>query len=158
MAGPTAAFSASPFRWLSWLSDSRATMTAAPNFAYSVLGKYARRISDVDLSRIRFALNGGEPVDCAGFELFLTELSRFGLDPGAAAPSYGLAEATCAVTSPSPGSGLLVDEFTDPTTRSARRHAVLGQPIPGMQVRIAPPTPRRSPAATSARSTSAAPR
>jgi len=135
---PTAAFSASPFRWLSWLSDSRATMTAAPNFAYSVLGKYARRISDVDLSRIRFALNGGEPVDCAGFELFLTELIRFGLDPGAAAPSYGLAEATCAVTSPSPGSGLLVDEFTDPTTRSARRHAVLGQPIPGMQVRIAP--------------------
>ena len=24
-------------------------MTAAPNFAYTVLGKYARRVSDVDL-------------------------------------------------------------------------------------------------------------
>ena len=34
---PTAAFSASPFRWLHWLSESRASMTAAPNFAYTVL-------------------------------------------------------------------------------------------------------------------------
>ncbi len=99
---PTASFAASPFRWLTWLSESRATLTAAPNFAYSVLGKYARRVPDVDLSRLRFAINGGEPIDCEGFELFFTELARFGLDPRAAAPSYGLAESTCAVTSPHP--------------------------------------------------------
>lgn len=135
---PTASFAASPFRWLSWLSESRATLTAAPNFAYSVIGKYARRVPDVDLSHLRFALNGGEPVDCEGFELFLRELSRFGLDPRAAAPSYGLAESTCAVTSPGPGSGLMVEEITDPTTDTVRRHAVLGHPIPGMDVRIAP--------------------
>ncbi|WP_205850441.1 long-chain-fatty acid--ACP ligase MbtM [Mycolicibacterium sp. CR10] len=135
---PTASFAASPFRWLSWLSESRATLTAAPNFAYSVLGKYARRAPDVDLSRMRFAINGGEPIDCEGFELFFTELARFGLDPRAAAPSYGLAESTCAVTSPLPGSGLHIDEIADPATDSVRRHAVLGQPIPGMELRIAP--------------------
>lgn len=135
---PTSAFSASPFRWLSWLSDSGASLTAAPNFAYSVLGKYARRVPDVDLSRVRFALNGGEPIDCEGFQLFLTELSRFGLDPHAAAPSYGLAESTCAATSPLPGSGLLFDEIIDPITDSVRRHAVLGEPIPGMELRINP--------------------
>ncbi|OAN40692.1 long-chain-fatty acid--ACP ligase MbtM [Mycolicibacterium iranicum] len=135
---PTASFAASPFRWLSWLSESRATLTAAPNFAYTVIGKYARRVPDVDLSHLRFALNGGEPVDCDGFELFLRELSRFGLDPLAAAPSYGLAESTCAVTSPGPGSGLMVDDVTDPVTDTVRRHAVLGHPIPGMDVRITP--------------------
>ena len=78
---PTAAFSASPFRWLHWLSESRASMTAAPNFAYNVLGRYARRVSDVDLGALRFALNGGEPIDCDGFATFLTEMGRFGLDP-----------------------------------------------------------------------------
>ncbi|PQD99689.1 long-chain fatty acid--CoA ligase [Mycobacterium sp. EPG1] len=133
---PTAAFAASPFRWLTWLSQSRASLTAAPNFAYSVIGKYARRVPEVDLSHLRFALNGGEPIDCDGFETFLRELARFGLDPGVAAPSYGLAESTCAVTSPRPGTGLLIDEIADPTTDTVRRHAVLGDPIPGMELRI----------------------
>lgn len=134
---PTAAFSASPFRWLSWLAQSRASLTAAPNFAYNVIGKYARRVPDVDLSALRFAINGGEPIDCEGFSRFLSELSRFGLDPGAAAPSYGLAEATCAVSAPTPGRGLHADELWDPATESVRRHAVLGNPIPGMELRIA---------------------
>lgn len=135
---PTAAFAASPFRWLNWLSMSRANLTAAPNFAYSVIGKYARRAPDVDLGNLRFTLNGGEPIDCEGFQRFLTELARFGLDPAVAAPSYGLAESTCAVTSPNPGTGLLVDEIVDPATDVVHRHAVLGPPIPDMEVRISP--------------------
>jgi long-chain-fatty-acid--[acyl-carrier-protein] ligase len=129
---PTAAFSASPFRWLQWLHDSGATLTAAPNFAYNVIGKYARRVPEVDLGRVRVAINGGEPIDCAGLERFSTELAKFGLDPGAASPSYGLAEATCAVTIPHPGTGLRFDET------AATRHAILGEPIPGTEVRIAP--------------------
>lgn len=128
---PTAAFAVSPFRWLSWLHDSGASMTAAPNFAYSVIGKYARRVPEVDLSRVRVAINGGEPVDCVALQRFATELGKFGLDPGALTPSYGLAEATCAVTAPRPGTGLRYDG-------SARRHAILGTAIPGMQVRIRP--------------------
>lgn len=135
---PTAAFAASPFRWLTWLSESRASLTAAPNFAYSVIGKYARRVPQVDLGHLRFAINGGEPIDCAGFDLFLDELSRFGLDRRAAAPSYGLAESTCAVTAPGPGTGLLVDRIVDPGTDAVRTHAVLGHPVPGMELRIAP--------------------
>ncbi|OBH17500.1 long-chain-fatty acid--ACP ligase MbtM [Mycolicibacter terrae] len=136
---PTAAFAASPFRWLTWLHESAATMTAAPNFAYSVLGKYARRIPDVDLGRVRVAINGGEPVDCAALQRFVTELAKFGLDPGAVTPSYGLAEATCAVTAPRPGTGLRYDEIAGAGDDSApRQHAILGVPIPGMQVRIAP--------------------
>lgn len=137
---PTQAFQASPFRWLNWLSDSRATITAAPNMAYGMIGKYARRVTAVDLSHIEFALNGGEPVDCDLTGLFATEMARFGFDAGALAPSYGLAESTCAVTVPERGSGLRVDEVTVTTDagHTVRRHAVLGHAIPGMQVRIAP--------------------
>lgn len=136
---PTQAFQASPFRWLTWLHESRATLTAGPNMAYGMIGKYARRVTDVDLSNIRFALNGGEPVDCALTGLFATEMARFGFSAGALAPSYGLAESTCAVTVPVPGGGLRVDEVTmrADAGRSVRRHAILGHAIPGMEVRIA---------------------
>jgi long-chain-fatty-acid--[acyl-carrier-protein] ligase len=136
---PTAAFAASPFRWLTWLHDSGATMTVAPNTAYNLIGKYARRVSEVDLGRVRVAINGGEPVDCAAMERFATELGKFGFDSRAAAPSYGLAEATCAVTTPRAGTGLRYDEVQSATGNFGeltRRHAMLGEAIPGMQVRI----------------------
>ena len=42
-------------------------MTAAPNMAYSMIGKYARLVSDVDLGRVRVSISGGEPVDCAAW-------------------------------------------------------------------------------------------
>jgi long-chain-fatty-acid--[acyl-carrier-protein] ligase len=129
---PTSAFQASPFRWLHWLSESRATITAAPNMAYGMIGKYARRVTDVDLSALRFALNGGEPVDCALTTRFGAEMARFGFVAGALSPSYGMAESNCAVTVPEPGRGVRAVET------GAGMHAVLGTPIAGMQVRIEP--------------------
>jgi len=138
---PTAAFAASPFRWLRWLSESGATMTAAPNMAYSMIGKYARLVSDVDLARVRVTINGGEPVDCAAMDRFATALSGYGFDAGAMAPSYGLAESTCAVTVPAPGAGAQYDEV-QLASAASRRHAILGQPIPGMEVRIGPVSER----------------
>ncbi len=126
---PTAAFQASPFRWLNWLTESRATVTAAPNMAYGLIGKYSRRVTDVDLTSMRFALNGGEPIDCELTGRFATEMARFGFSAGALAPSYGMAESTCAVTVPEPGRGLIADEAGN---------AVLGESIAGMSVRIEP--------------------
>ncbi|OKH71710.1 long-chain fatty acid--CoA ligase [Mycobacterium sp. SWH-M3] len=137
---PTTAFAASPFSWLNWLSESRATMTAAPNMAYGLIGKYASKLEGLDLAALRFALNGGEPVDCEGTIRFGSELTRFGFDPGALSPSYGLAESSCAVSVPTPGTGVVVDEITVETDAGTgiRRQAVLGEPIPGMQVRLRP--------------------
>jgi long-chain-fatty-acid--[acyl-carrier-protein] ligase len=136
---PTSAFTASPFRWLRWLSESGASLTAAPNMAYSMIGKYARLVSDVDLGRVRFTINGGEPVDCTGMQRFATALRPFGFDAGALAPSYGLAEATCAVTIPASGRGLVYDEIPSGTGDSEpQRHAMLGDAIPGMEIRVSP--------------------
>ncbi|HET7742335.1 MAG TPA: long-chain-fatty acid--ACP ligase MbtM [Mycobacterium sp.] len=137
---PTKAFQASPFRWLNWLTESGATVTAGPNMAYGLIGKYSRRVTDVDLGAVRFALKGGEPVDCELTGRFAEEMARFGFSAGALSPSYGLAEATCAVTVPEPGVGLRFDEVVAHTDAGAspRRHAILGNAVPGMEVRIEP--------------------
>jgi long-chain-fatty-acid--[acyl-carrier-protein] ligase len=49
-----------------------------------------------------------------------------------------LAESTCAVTIPEPFSGLRVDNVTVTAEagQATRRYAALGQPIPGMEVRL----------------------
>lgn len=133
---PTGAFSAAPLRWADWLSASAATFTAGPNFGYSMLGRYSGRVSDVDLGALRIAINGGEPVDCEGFQRFATAMAPFGLPAGAATPAYGMAEATCAVTMPTCGEGLRIDERTESGTR--QRYALLGPPIAGMELRISP--------------------
>ncbi len=134
---PTRAFAGSPFSWLKWLTDSRATMTAAPNMAFNLIGKYAGSLSGFDLSNLGFTLNGGEPVDCQGYQRFADEMVRFGFNPASLAPSYGLAESTCAVTIPEPFTGLRVDEVSVAADagESTRRYAVLGHPIAGMEVR-----------------------
>jgi long-chain-fatty-acid--[acyl-carrier-protein] ligase len=135
---PTPAFAGNPFGWLKWLTESEATMTAAPNMAFNLIGKYADRLSGFDLSNLRFTLNGGEPVDCQGYVRFADEMTKFGFDPSSLAPSYGLAESTCAVTIPEPSTGLRVDDVTVVTQQgeSVRRYAVLGRPIPGMEIRV----------------------
>lgn len=133
---PTAAFAASPFRWLKWLSESRATITAGPNFAYNLIGKYGSRVSAVDLGSVRIAINGGEPIDCDGFVRFATAMAPFGFSASAGSPAYGLAESVCAVTMPTAGTGLLVDEVDGPAGR--QRQALLGPPIDGMEVRSVP--------------------
>ena len=135
---PTQAFAGNPFGWLKWLTESQATMTAAPNMAFNIIGKYASSLSGVNLANLGFTLNGGEPVDCEGYQRFADEMARFGFNPNSLSPSYGLAESTCAVTIPEPHTGLTVDEVTVTTEagESTRRYAVLGHAIPGMEVRV----------------------
>ncbi|MET7403316.1 long-chain-fatty acid--ACP ligase MbtM [Dactylosporangium sp. NPDC005572] len=139
---PSSAFVRAPFRWLRWLTESRATITAAPNFAYDLVGRYGRRITDADLSHLRFVISGGEPVDADAFDAFLDVAARFGMDRAAAAPAYGMAESTCAVTMPAAGEGARYDDVTVTSPEAGaqpvrRRYAMLGTPLGGMQIRIA---------------------
>ncbi|MCX5042652.1 long-chain-fatty acid--ACP ligase MbtM [Aldersonia sp. NBC_00410] len=136
---PNSAFAGAPFRWLEWLTESGATFTAAPNFAYDIIGRYGQRVKEADLGRIRIAVSGGEPIDCAGYQRFIEQTARFGFDPAATSPSYGLAESTCATTMPESGTGLRYDEITVGAGSEARkrRYAILGRAVAGMEVRIA---------------------
>jgi long-chain-fatty-acid--[acyl-carrier-protein] ligase len=134
---PTSAFAKSPFDWLGWLDHSQATVTAAPNFAYALLGRYARVAPTADLSALRVAINGGEPIDVEATERFTVELAKFGFDPRALCCSYGLAEATCALTMPVASSGMTIDEEAAGGA-AVHKAALLGSAMNGVEIRIAP--------------------
>ncbi|MEV0720957.1 AMP-binding protein, partial [Asanoa sp. NPDC050611] len=142
---PTAEFAARPLAWLDQLAATRATMTAAPNFAWGLAARLLAATPTLDLSAVRVAVSGGEPIDPTTMTRFLAAAARHGFDPGALVCAYGLAEATLAVTMTRPGTGLRTD-VVDPA--GLERHSVavpadggrpltrLGRPVAGTRVRI----------------------
>ncbi|MFI1911970.1 fatty acyl-AMP ligase [Nocardia sp. NPDC020380] len=100
-----------PLLWAELISKYRGTVTAAPNFAYSLLARRLRNAEDgaLDLSSIRYMWNGAEPVDPDTMEAMTEAGKRFGLNPMALTPVYGMAETTLAVSVPDPGLGQVLD-------------------------------------------------
>jgi fatty-acyl-CoA synthase len=147
-------FLAAPARWMEWAAEFGATVTAGPNFAYALAARALSRLDRLDLSRWRLALNGAEPIDPAAVESFLAASARHGVDPNAAFCVFGMAEATLAVTFPTPGTGMRVDtvdqrvletdQYAAPVDSAAggnaRRFPRLGRPLAGMELRICDPT------------------
>ncbi|WP_405485868.1 fatty acyl-AMP ligase [Nocardia sp. NBC_00511] len=100
-----------PILWAELISKYRGTVTAAPNFAYSLLGRRLRAAADgaFDLSSVRYMWNGAEPVDADTMDALADAGKRFGLNPMALTPVYGMAETTLAVSIPDPGLGQVID-------------------------------------------------
>jgi fatty-acyl-CoA synthase len=93
MLQPTGEFVVNPSSWLRRLSDHRAEMSTAPNFAFALVNRQLRRgVPDLDLSSVRFILNGAEPISPAVAAEFVAHLAPCGLRPDVLHPSYGLAE------------------------------------------------------------------
>lgn len=93
-----------PFRWLQTISHFRITHTQAPNFAYDYC---VRRVTPeeravLDLSCLRSAGNGSEPVRETTMTRFIEAFAPQGFPPQAFCPAYGLAEATLVVSSKPP--------------------------------------------------------
>jgi fatty-acyl-CoA synthase len=145
-------FLAAPARWMEWMSEFRGTATAGPNFAYALAARALRRGDRLDLSSLRIAINGAEPIDPDAVAQFADAGARHGLRPEAMFPAFGMAEATLAVTFVRPLSGLTVDvvdrrvletdSYAAPITENdgnARHLARLGSPIPGIHIRICDP-------------------
>lgn len=138
-------FLAKPALWLRAVSRHRATISAAPNFAY---GLCARRVRDeelegVDLSSWRLALDGAEPVSPSILRAFANRFARFGLRPEALTPVYGLSEASLAVTFSRPEARfrcLSVDAAAlakEGAARPGGRELVsVGEPVPGVAVEV----------------------
>ncbi|WP_321915699.1 MULTISPECIES: AMP-binding protein [unclassified Paraburkholderia] len=105
------AFLARPATWLEAISQYRATITAAPNFAYEWCARRVpeRQLAGLDLGSLRFAFCGSEPVNPDTLRAFAERFAPFGFDARAITPVYGLAENTLAVTFPAPSRGLRVD-------------------------------------------------
>ncbi|MFD6656040.1 amino acid adenylation domain-containing protein [Streptomyces parvus] len=142
-------FAKRPRLWFEVADRHRATVLSAANFALALA---VRRVPDdvlarLDLSAVRLLLVGAEPIAPAVWRAFAVKTRPAGLDPAAAQPVYGLAEATLAVTFSPPGEvaeplaldraslsdGVAVD--TEPGVGAVELMDV-GRPVAGCAVRI----------------------
>jgi fatty-acyl-CoA synthase len=110
---PPELFVAKPAFWLRAISRYRATVSAAPNFAF---GLATARISDremegVDLSSWQIALNGAESISPGVLSAFVARFARWGFRAEAMTPVYGLSEAALGVAFSPIGRGPLVRRF-----------------------------------------------
>ena len=157
------AFLTRPERWLWAMHRYRATLSAAPNFAYELCMRRVddRNLEGLDLSCLRATLNGAEPVQPETLAGFSRWFQPFGFRAEALMPVYGLAESSLAVTIPPLSRTPLLDTVDRATfERTGRAEPPAGQavkpltfvsagrPLPGHQVRIVSssgnPLPARS--------------
>jgi acyl-CoA synthetase (AMP-forming)/AMP-acid ligase II len=116
-----------PRPWLETITRVRATFTVSPDFGYRNCVRNVRDVSEFDLSTLKAALSGAEPVRTSTIDAFE---AHFGLK-GIIRPCYGLAEATLAVAIWPRGVPLRYD--------ATGRWLSVGAPCPGVSVRIAEP-------------------
>lgn len=95
-----------PERWLSLVSEYRATVTVAPNFAYDLCVARASTDASIRLDSLRLALNGAEPVLPTTAARFGARYASQGYRPEVMRPVYGMAENTLAVSFAEGGVGL----------------------------------------------------
>jgi fatty-acyl-CoA synthase len=143
-------FLRAPLLWMDLISRYRATITAAPNFAYAMVGRRMSNANDgdYDLSTLRLALNGAEPIDAAAVKAFTDAGARFDMPPECVFPAYGMAECTLAVSFAPLFTGLTLDYIDAHAlevdrravavspSESARSFAVLGKPLPEVEASV----------------------
>src|SRR5690606_24046826 len=116
-------FLSRPLLWAELISKYGGTVTAAPNFAYAVLARQLARAEEgsLDLSTLRIALNGAEPIDPDAVEAFTRAGARFGLRPESVLAAYGMAETALGVSFAPVEKGLEVDTIDAEQLESHRR-------------------------------------
>lgn len=125
-------FARRPLAWLDLISrNPGTTLSYSPTFGYDIC---ARRMSSqtkaserFDLSRWRVAGNGADMIRPDVMQAFVDAFAEAGFDAKAFLPSYGLAEATLAVSIMPPGEGIVV-ELVEETELSGGGSALVGRP------------------------------
>lgn len=119
-------FARRPLAWLDMISRNPGTSCSySPTFGYDIC---ARRISSqsnvaerFDLSRWRIAGNGADMIRPDVMQGFVNAFAPAGFKASAFLPSYGLAEATLAVTLMPPGEGIRVELVEEERLSGAQR-------------------------------------
>lgn len=140
-----------PATWLWTMHKYRATFSGGPNFAFELC---ASRIPDedlagLDLSALRFVVNGAEPISPQTLRKFTDRFAKYGMSRGVPSPSYGLAENCVGLCFPPFGRGPKIDrikreslarrgyaEPADATDNDAFEVVACGHPIEKNDVRI----------------------
>ncbi|MGC6401106.1 fatty acyl-AMP ligase [Sphingomonas sp. FW199] len=125
-------FARRPLAWLDLISRNPGTsISYSPTFGYDIC---ARRVSSqtrpgerFDLSRWRLAGNGADMIRPDVMQSFVDAFAVAGFKASAFLPSYGLAEATLAVSIMPPAEGIVV-ELVEETQLSGGSHAQANRP------------------------------
>jgi fatty-acyl-CoA synthase len=147
---PTAAFVRRPSLWLDLISQRGGTISYAPTFGYDLAARRAAsmRVGELDLSGWRVAGVGGDMIRPGPLRDFSDAFAPAGFDPAAFVASYGMAEATLALTLSPLGQGLLTDVAdierlersgaARPARREDRRRefALCGQVLPDHRLEV----------------------
>ncbi len=93
-------FVQNPISWLEAISTHRGTTTASPNFGYELCLRKIKpeQLESLDLSSLRVAISGAEPIRATTLCNFQQRFAECGLRDTALTPAYGMAEATLAIT------------------------------------------------------------
>lgn len=140
-----------PEQWLWAIHRHRATLSAAPNFAFEhCLRKIEdRSIAGLDLSSVRILANGSEAVGPETIRRFVERFGKYGFRSNAMTPVYGLAENAVGLAFPPLERGPIVDRVdrdelakhgraVPPSSNNAEalEFVACGRPLPGHQIRI----------------------
>jgi len=91
-----------PLSWARHMSGHGSTVTAGPTFAYRGAADALRRsvgdTTEIELSALRHAFVGAEPIDGGTLRYFTDSFAPFGLSADALVPCYGMAESVLATT------------------------------------------------------------
>lgn len=145
-------FARRPLAWLDLISrNPGTTLSYSPTFGYDIcsrrMSSQTRAADRFDLSRWRIAGNGADMIRPDVMQAFVDSFADAGFKAGSFCPSYGLAEATLAVSIMPPGEGIrleLVEESelsgvgTPAQERPRRYRAIVncGKPVEGMEVEV----------------------
>ena len=107
----TSDFVRRPLLWLRIMTDQKTTITYSPSFGYELAAKRSARAEPgaIDLSALRVAGIGGDMVRPEALSAFADAFSPVGFNRNAFTPSYGMAEATLAISFPELGAPVTVD-------------------------------------------------
>ncbi len=148
---PTAAFVRRPLLWLDLISRNKASISYSPTFGYELCARRAETMSveGLDLSTWRAAGIGGDMIRPHVMAAFAERFAPAGFDPGAFVASYGMAEATLALSFAPLGRGLLaealdVDLLERKQTavgphggsKRTREFALCGPALPGHELEV----------------------
>jgi acyl carrier protein len=144
-------FLARPQSWLWAMHRHRATLSAAPNFAFELCVNkiHDADLQGLDLSSLRIVANGAEPVSVHTLRRFIDRFARYGFRKEAMTPVYGLAEDSVGLAFPPIGRGPLVDrvdrealsgrgvaEPARPDDPKPLEVVACGRPLAGHEIRI----------------------
>lgn len=144
-----ASFAARPALWLRLMSLQGSTITYAPAFCWHIAAQRAAVADDLNLTSLRVAGIGGDLVRVDLLEACAEILSAFEFDPNAFQPSYGMAEATLAISMSEVGQPLHIEEVIISASGSGdliatpvasdnggRKVVSSGRALPGVEIRV----------------------